>query len=141
MKKALLILILGLSFFNCKKELKNQNERIDIKVQENGTKKELRFSLENPTQFELKDITIGLPDTALTYKELAKKSQTEWTNVQSAYHYGFVRFFDSENRKYFVQPIDYVGETPFKKGELKFIIKSIDSTIQEFELCFEYKNN
>ena len=141
MKKALLILILGLSFFNCKKELKNQNERIDIKVQENGTKKELRFSLENPTQFELKDITIGLPDTALTYKELAKKSLTELTNVQSAYHYGFVRFFDSENRKYFVQPIDYVGETPFKKGELKFIIKSIDSTIQEFELCFEYKNN
>ena len=89
----------------------------------------------------MNNITVGLPDTVLTYKGLEKNTQTEWTNVKSAYHYGFVRFYDIKNRKYYIQPIDYVGETPFEKGELKFIIKEIDSINQWFELDFEYKNN
>jgi len=141
MKKTLLILILGLSFYTCKKELKNQNEKIEIKEEKSETKKELRFSLYNSSEFELRDITVGLPDTALTYQKLEKQSQTEWTNVKSAYHYGFVRFYDIKNRKYYIQPIDYVGETPYEIGELKFLIKEIDSINQWFELDFEYKNN
>ncbi|MFH4966532.1 hypothetical protein V8G69_16140 [Gaetbulibacter sp. M235] len=141
MKKTLFILILGLSFYNCKKELKNQNEKVEIKAEKSETKKELKFSLYNSTEFELRNITVGLPDTSLTYDKLEKQSQTEWTNVKSAYHYGFVRFYDIKNRKYYIQPIDYVGETPFEKGELKFIIKEIDSINQWFELDFEYKNN
>tara|TARA_R110000744_G_scaffold57817_1_gene121114 strand:+ start:112 stop:537 length:426 start_codon:yes stop_codon:yes gene_type:complete len=141
MKKILFILILGLSFYNCKRELKNQNEKVEIKTEKIESEKELKFCLYNPTEFELRNITVGLPDTALTYHKLEKQSQTEWTNVKSAYHYGFVRFYDIKNRKYYIQPIDYVGETPFEKGELKFIIKEIDSTNQWFELDFEYKNN
>ncbi|WP_282124764.1 hypothetical protein [Algibacter mikhailovii] len=141
MNKILFILILGLSLYNCKKELKNQNEKVEIKAEKSETKKELKFSLYNSTEFELRNITVGLPDTSLTYDKLEKQSQLEWINVKSAYHYGFVRFYDIKNRKYYIQPIDYVGETPFEKGELKFIIKEIDSINQWFELDFEYKNN
>lgn len=101
--------------------------------------KDLKFSLYNSTEFDLKNLTIGLPDTVLTYVMLEKKSQTNWINVPSAYHYCFVRFYDGKNRKYFVQPIDYVGETPFEKGELKFIVKLIDTTNQSFELGFDYQ--
>ena len=103
--------------------------------------KDLKFSLYNSTDFDLKNVTIGLPDTVLTYAVLEKESQTDWANVQSAYHYGFVRFFDLEGRKYYIQPIDYVGETPYKKGEMKFIVKLIDTTDQTFELDFDYRNN
>jgi hypothetical protein len=138
MKKPLIILILGLSFYCCKKELKNQvkagNEKPEIR-------KELRFSLYNSTEFELKDITVGLPDTVLTYNRLEKHSQTEWINIESAYNYGFVRFYDGKNRKYYVQPIDYAGEKLYKTGEMKFIIKSIDTLEQFFELDGDYKNN
>jgi len=70
----------------------------------------------------------------LTYKRLKKNTQTEWTNIESAYYYGFVRFYDKANRKYYVQPIDYVGEKLYKKGEMKFIIKDIDTIKQIFEL-------
>ncbi len=134
-------MILGLFFYNCKKELKNQNGKIEIEAEKSEPEKELKFSLYNSTEFELRNITVGLPDTALTYQKLEKLSQTELTTVKSAYHYGFVRFYDIKNRKYYIQPIDYVGETPFEKGELKFIIKEIDSINQWFELDFEYKNN
>lgn len=129
-----LITVLTLEFWRTDDNKPKQAEK-------NEANKELRFSLYNPTEFELRDITVGLPDTVLTYQNLKKQTQTEWVKVKSAYHYGFVRFFDSDNRKYYIQPIDYVGETPFEKGHLKFIIKSIDSINQEFEFHYEYKNN
>lgn len=138
MKKSLIILILGLSFYCCKKELKNQ---VKTGNEIPAIRKELRFSLYNSTEFELKDITVGLPDTVLIYDRLKKKSQTEWINIESAYDYGFIRFYDSKNRKYYVQPIDYVGEKLHKRGEMKFIIKSIDTLEQFFELDGDYKNN
>tara|TARA_R110002051_G_scaffold2323_2_gene12262 strand:- start:1 stop:417 length:417 start_codon:yes stop_codon:yes gene_type:complete len=138
MKNALLLLILAITLCSCKNDSKNQ---VETDIENTKIKKELRFSLYNSTEFELNNITVGLPDTVLTYKRLEKNTQTEWTNVKSAYHYGFVRFYDIKNRKYYIQPIDYVGETPFEKGELKFIIKEIDSINQWFELDFEYKNN
>ncbi len=141
MKKTILIFILGLSFYSCKKELKNQNQKFEIKAEKSEIKKKLKFSLYNPTEFELRNITVGLPDTVLTFQKVEKQSQTEWTNVKTAYHYGFVRFYDTKNRKYYIQPIDYIGETPFEKGKLKFIIKEIDSINQWFKLDFEYKNN
>ena len=131
-------MILAITLCSCKKDSKNQ---VKADIENTKIKKELRFSLYNSTEFELNNITVGLPDTVLTYKRLEKNTQTEWTNVKSAYHYGFVRFYDIKNRKYYIQPIDYVGETPFEKGELKFIIKEIDSINQWFELDFEYKNN
>lgn len=100
----------------------------------------LKFKLCNKSEFELSNITIGLPDTVLTYEFLRKQSQTEWTHVKSAFHYGFVRFFDIKGRKYFVQPIDYMGEKAFEKGELTYVIKNIDSINQAFELDFDYKD-
>ncbi|MBW8242071.1 hypothetical protein K1F50_04615 [Muricauda oceani] len=100
----------------------------------------LKFKLHNQSEFELKNITIGLPDTVLTYDYLGTRAQTEWTNVKSAFHYGFVRFFDVKDRKYFIQPIDYMGEKAFEKGELTYVIKNIDSINQAFELDFDYKN-
>lgn len=131
-------MILGFLLFGCKKDLKNQVKVDDEKTEIN---KELRFSLYNSSEFDLKDITVGLPDTTLTYSQLEKHSKTEWTNIESAYHYGFVRFYDTENRKYYVQPIDYVGEKLYKKGDMKFIIKSIDTLGQFFELDSDYDLN
>ncbi|MFD0975411.1 hypothetical protein [Salinimicrobium gaetbulicola] len=144
MKKIHLILIIGLLFCSCKMEMKEDAENGELKVDTTETektepKKDLKFSLYNSTDFALKDVTIGLPDTVLTYAVLEKESQTDWTKVRSAYHYGFVRFFDWKDRKYYIQPIDYVGETAFKKGELKYIVKLIDTTDQSFELDFDYQ--
>lgn len=133
-------------FCSCKMEKKGDVENGELKADKAEEKipepkKELKFSLSNSTDFDLKNLTIGLPDTVLTYAVLEKKSQTDWTNVQSAYHYGFVRFFDWKDRKYCIQPIDYVGETAYKKGEIKYIVKLIDTTDQSFELDFDYQNN
>lgn len=58
------------------------------------TKKELKFSINNSTKFELKNITIGLPDTLLFFSELKQNSKTKWINIKNAYNYGFVRFYD-----------------------------------------------
>jgi len=138
MKKTLIILILGLSFFNCKQVIKSKNK---VDIEKPAIKKELRFCLKNSSQFDLKDITVGLPDTVLIYKQLKKQSQTNWVSIESAYHYGFVRFYDEHNQKYYIQPIDYVGETLFKKGTLKFIVKSIDTIEHSFELDSDYKKN
>jgi len=141
MKKIQILLIFGLLLYSCKKNVEKQVESGEMKADKNESKKDLKFRLYNSTDFELKDVTVGLPDTVLTYDMLEKGSQTEWTNVKSAYHYGFIRFFDIKNRKYFIQPIDYVGETPYEKGEMKFIVKSIDTSDQSFELDFDYRNN
>jgi len=58
--------------------------------------------------------------------------------VESAYNYGFIRFYDEKNREYYQQPIDYVGETLFKTGNIKYIIKSIDSLKNTFEIISLY---
>ncbi|NVK09855.1 MAG: hypothetical protein HWD89_12455 [Tenacibaculum sp.] len=138
MKKTAILLFLGVFLYNCKKNLRNE---INDNIEKATVKKELQFCLYNSTKFQLNNITIGLPDTSLTYKLLDKYNQTKWVNIKSAYHYGFVRFFDKKNRKYYIQPIDYVGETLLEKGQLKFIIKSVDSTNKSFELDSDYKNN
>ncbi len=138
MKNAFLILILAITLCSCKNDLKNQ---VKADIEKTEIKKELRFSLYNSTELELNNLTVQLPDTVLTYKRLKKNTQTEWTNVESAYYYGFVRFYDSANRKYYIQPIDYVGEKLFKKGEMKFIIKDIDTLKQIFELGSDISQN
>jgi hypothetical protein len=127
MKKIIYILILGISFLSCKKELKKENSS------ETETKMELKFCFFNATDYDLKNITIGLPDTTLVYDRIEKYSKTDWINVKSAYYYGFIRFYDKNGRKYLYRPIDYVGEKLYEKGEMKFIIKSIDSTKTDFE--------
>ena len=80
MKNALLILILTITLCSCKNDLKNQAKAV---IEKPEIKKELLFSIYNSTEFELKDITVGLPDTVLTFNRLEKHSQTEWI-VQTA---------------------------------------------------------
>ncbi len=133
-----LLIIIGITLFNCKSDTKNKGNNVS-KVIEN--KKELKFAIKNSSDYDLKDLTIGLPDTVLTYKNLEKHSQTELVRIESAYHYGFVRFYDTDNRKYYVQPIDYVGEKLYKNGEMIFIIEDVDRVKRNFELNSNYKSN
>lgn len=134
MKKILYLFCLTLSFYSCKSSHKKENSKPE-------SKKELKFSVSNSTKFELKNITIGLPDTLLLFTELKEHSKTKWINIKSAYSYGFVRFYDIKKRKYYIQPIDYAGEELHKKGKLKFIIKSIDTINKVFLLNSDYKIN
>ena len=137
MKKTLFILILGITLCSCKKDLKNH---VKADIEKSEIKQELLFSLYNSTEFELNNIKVGLPDRVLTYSLLEKKTQTEWTKIKSAYSYGIVRFYDKKNREYYVQPFDYVGEKLYKNGEMKFIIKEIDTIQQIFEFDSEFSN-
>lgn len=132
---AISILIAAIGIFK-----PNQNAILKESKSKIKEYKNLRFKIENQSEFGIKNITIGLPDTVLTYEFLGKQTQTEWTHVKSAFHYGFVRFFDFKDRKYFIQPIDYMGEKAFEKGELTYVIKNIDSINQAFELHFDYKD-
>lgn len=122
------------------KNLGNQDKDIESQKEYIEKNKNLRFKLYNQSEYKLENVTIGLPDTVLIYPYLDRQTQTNWTYVKSAYHYGFVRFFDTKGNKYFIQPVDYVGEKAFENGDLIFIVKSIDSVNKIFELDFDYKN-
>lgn len=137
MKKLLFILVIGIGFYSCKKT--NREKNIPI-FEINEAKQSLTFSLYNTTQLELKNITIGLPDTVFVYDLLQKESQTKLENIKSTYRYGFVRFYDKNNQKYFFQADDYVGEKLFTNGEMKFIIESIDTVNHKFNLEHIYKD-
>ena len=99
---------------------------------------ELQFRLYNSTELELNNIRIVFPDAVLTYERLGKHSQTEWSSIEAAYRYGLVEFYDNANREYLLLPIDYVGEKPFEKGAMTFVIKSIDTLERSFELDNEF---
>ncbi len=129
------MLLLFITMCSCKNDPKDQDVTMDT---ENEPKEILEFRLSNKTELELYDITIRLPDTVLAYKTLQKQSQTEWIKVKSAYSYGSVEFFDIEKRQYNIQPIDYVGEELHEKGKMEFIIESIDTLKQNFELNSNY---
>jgi hypothetical protein len=85
------------------------------------------------------DIKVGLHDTTLCFTTLDPMAQTEWINLKSSYHYGYIEFKDKENRKYVSRPIDYVGETLYGYGFMTFIIDSVDSEKRWIHLDFSTK--
>ncbi|WP_228236265.1 hypothetical protein [Allomuricauda sp. M10] len=135
MTKLYLALFIAMIFCSCKQKPPSKEYVNPVGIQKDSI---LEFCLFNATDFDLNNITIGLPDTVLTYKKVEKYSRTEWIKVGTAYNYGFVRFFDIKNRKYYHQPIDYVGETLWKKGKMKFIVKSVDSINGYFDMVSIY---
>jgi len=111
------------------------NPKASDEVKTIGNEK-LLFSLKNNTSEDLFDLVVAVPDTILKFDQLLVSSQTEWIKVDSAYSYGFLKAFDSQDRKYVLQPIDFVGETAFKSGRLTFIINGLDSTNDRIDLDF-----
>ena len=93
---------------------------------------ELQFSFKNNTAFELYKIVVGLPDTVLHIDYLAPNDQTEWTKITSSYNYGFLKFKDSRDSVYIMEPIDYVGEILFKSGSMTFIVEKVETSETNF---------
>ncbi len=102
---------------------------------------DLKFSLKNETSFKLEDIIVGLPDTTLELEELEPNSRTKWIKVESAYSYGFLKFKDIYNNTYILQPIDYAGETLYKKGSMTFIITDLDTLEKRASTDFSIGEN
>ena len=105
----------------------------------NKPKKKLTFSIENSTEHELKNLTIGLYDTILKIDFLARNSNSKPSLIKLMYPYNLINFTDIHNRKYHFQPIDNVGEELIKYGDFKYVIESIDTINQKFNFRIDYK--
>ena len=106
----------------------------------NCSKKDnLSFRLKNETDFELNKITIGFQYETYTFDKISPNSSTSFKPVSELYQTIFIKFFDSKNRKYILQPIDHVGEEIFLKGKATYFIKEIDTVDNYFKLEFSIK--
>lgn len=108
-----------------------------LSCSKNGDKKsELKIRLSNTSQYDYKDIKVNTSSGNVNFEDIKAGEKTEYQNFKIAYNYAFVELkIDSET--YTLQPLDYVGETPIKKGNYTYKIDANDSKDQYSKLSLK----
>jgi len=93
--------------------------------------RDLLLYLENNSQPNMYDIHVELPDTIIRLSKLPH-GKFKAFKVSSAYSYAYIQFYDSLRRKYELLPVDYIDETLYTNGKMKYIIEKIDTSKRDF---------
>lgn len=127
MKKMLLFfsLFTVLAAATCKKE----------DAEENIPPGSAKLRIENGTPFTIDSCYIS-PGTwnGHDYGLINVNSLTDYFGFDSVYHYGYIRV-KMNNKIYPLVPFDYVGETPYRKGNFTYKI-TYSNTLDQINLTF-----
>ncbi len=96
---------------------------------------ELKIRLSNVSQFDFQNIKVNTAssDGNVNFENLKSTKKSDYKEFDSAYRYAFVEL-EIDGKKYTLQPIDYVGETPLEDGNYTYQINANDSENQQQKL-------
>ncbi|MFB9107216.1 hypothetical protein [Flavobacterium gyeonganense] len=112
MKKILILLIMVVVLFGCSNEDSNPSG--------------LKIRLSNASKFNFENITVNTSTGNVNFENISSGQNTAYKIFEKAYGYAFVEL-QIEGKTYRIQPFDYVGETPLKKGNYTYQITANDS--------------
>jgi hypothetical protein len=114
MKKILILVIMAVALLGCSNDDSNS---------------ELRIRLSNASNFNFENIKVNTSTGNVNFENLSPGQNTAYKIFEEAYAYAFVEL-QIDGKTYTIQPIDYVGETPLKKGNYTYKITANDSQEQ-----------
>nr|WP_294929690.1 hypothetical protein [uncultured Flavobacterium sp.] len=125
MKKLLILVIIAVVLSGCSSE---------------DSDSELRIRLSNASKFDFQNITVNTSTGNVNFENVSSGQNTTYKNFSKAYRYAFVEL-QIAGKTYTLQPIDYVGETPLKKGNYTYQITANDSQEQHGKLSLTLIKN
>jgi len=125
MKKILIVFIMAVSLLGCSSEDSNS---------------EVRIRLSNESKFNFQNITVNTSTGNVNFDNLSPGGNTAYKTFEEAYAYAFIEL-QIEGKTYTIQPFDYVGETPLKKGNYTYQVTANDSQEQYGKLMMTLIKN
>lgn len=83
--------------------------------------------LENISTYRYEEIKVGDQQGLVGFTDLAAGEFSGFEEFQLAYRYAYVEL-QIDGTTYYIQPIDFVGETPLSPGKYTYQISADDST-------------
>jgi len=90
---------------------------------------QVSIRLSNATDFDFQNVIIDTSTGEVNFENISSGQKTGYKTVEIAYRYAFVEL-EIDGKVYTLQPTDYVGETPLKKGNYTYEIDADDSQEQ-----------
>ena len=80
---------------------------------------EVRIRLHNASAVDFASARVGFPDGYEEYGAVGAGRRSEYRSVERAYRYAYVEVH-AEDRRWVLQPIDYVGEELLESGDYAY---------------------
>ncbi|SHH71073.1 hypothetical protein SAMN05444281_1569 [Wenyingzhuangia marina] len=90
---------------------------------------ELNIRLSNVSQYDFQNIVVNTSTGNTAFENISPQEMTSYKTFKTAYRYAYVKL-EIDGETYTLQPSDYVGETPLKKGNYTYQIDANDSQEQ-----------
>ena len=127
MKTSLLFLLVCISClccFSCKKNSDSEPQGVTIRIK-------------NASPYQFESVYVNTSGGENNYGALAAGQSTPYLGgYKLAYNYAYIKVIIN-GEELVLQPIDYVGETPIKKGSCTYIIGVADLGRKGLSLQFE----
>ncbi|WPO79711.1 hypothetical protein [Flavobacterium sp. KACC 22761] len=95
----------------------------------NDDSSEVRIRLSNASKFNFQNIIVNSSSGNVNFENINSGQKSGYKTFSLAYSYAFVEL-QIDGKTYTLQPIDYVGEIPLKKGNYTYEITANDSQDQ-----------
>lgn len=122
-------MILAMALFlllGCQKEKENSNEGVLIRI-------------ENSSKYTYQDIKVAIAEEKL-YETLAPGASSAYQSFSKAYRYAYIEL-KINNKRYGLQPVDYVGEEELKDGKYTYQLNVEDTSSLSRQLNLTFKKD
>ena len=99
---------------------------------------EIQIRISNVSGFNYENIVVNASGENISFGNLNASTKSEYKTFILAYRYAYVEF-QIDGETYTIQPIDYVGEEPLKKGKYSYEI-NVNPNNQSQKVTLELKN-
>ena len=123
MKKILILILMNVIIYSCSSS---------------GKSSDLQIRISNVSEFNYENINVNASGEIVNFGNLDSNSKSEFRTFDLAYRYAFVEF-QINGETFTLQPIDYVGETPWENGKYSYEI-NVNPSSQFQKVTLELKN-
>ena len=126
MSNSMILLVALFLFLTCQKETENSTEGVLIRIQ-------------NTSKFSYQDIKVAV-DEEKFYETLSPGASSAYQRFSKAYRYAYIEL-KINNKRYVLQPIDYVGEEELKDGKYTYQLNVEDTSSLNRQVNLTFKGD
>lgn len=126
MRTSTILLMALFLLLGCQKEVKTLEEGVFIRI-------------ENNSKFSYQDIKVAIAEERL-YEPLSPGESSAYQRFSKAFRYAYIEL-KINNKRYGLQPIDYVGEEELKDGKYTYQLNVEDTSSLSRQLNLTFKKD
>lgn len=93
----------------------------------------------NQSSVDFDNVLVSSGGAGQNFGPLKSGRTSEYLNYESIYRYGYI-LIDAGDKQYVLQPIDYVGEKKYEKGDFSYLV-NINNPDDQWSVSLEFRED